>query len=114
MAYWGTKADELAIYALSDMLNVHSFIVTKHPPWTTIDPSVQGTELEILHLCPVKLAFLGDNRFSRLWHKLVPIQHVSTLQTGLLPVFPDAQPIVQVPAPPSLAELEMAKTLLTM
>ena len=29
MAYWGTKADELAIYALSDMLQVHSFVVTK-------------------------------------------------------------------------------------
>ena len=29
MAYWGTKADELAIYALSDMLNVHSF---RHGP----------------------------------------------------------------------------------
>ena len=114
MAYWGTKADELAIYALSDMLNVHSFVVTKHHPWTTIDSSVQGTELEILHLCTVKLVFLGDNRFGRLWHKLAPTQCVSTLQTGLLPVFPDAQPIVQVPAPPSLAELEMAETLLSM
>ena len=101
MAHWGTKADELAIYALSDMLNVHSFVVTKHCPWTTIDSSVQGTVLEILHLCPVKLVFLGDNRFGRLWRELVPTQHVSTLQTGLLPAFPDAQPIVQVPAPPS-------------
>ena len=114
MAYWGTKAHELAIYTLSDMLNVHSFVITKHCPWTTIDSSVQGTELEILHLCPVKLVFLGDNRFGRLWHKLAPTQHVSTLQTGLLPVFPDAQPIIQVPALPSLAELETAETLLTM
>ena len=55
MAYWGTKADKLAIYALSDMLKVHSFVVTKHCPWTTIDSSVQGTALEMLHLCPVKL-----------------------------------------------------------
>ena len=45
MAYWGTKADELAIYTLSDMLNVQSFIVTKHHPWTTIDSSIQGTAL---------------------------------------------------------------------
>ena len=29
MSYWGTKADELAIYALSDMLQIHSFIVTQ-------------------------------------------------------------------------------------
>ena len=40
MAYWGTKADELSIYALSDMLKVHTFIVTKHRPWTSIDPVV--------------------------------------------------------------------------
>ena len=114
MGYWGTKADELAIYTLSDMLNVHSFVVTKHRPWTTIDSSVQGTALEILHLCPVKLVFLGDNRYGRLWCKIVPTQLVSTHQTGLLPVFPDAQPIIQELAPASLTELETAETLLTM
>ena len=70
MAYWGTKVGELAIYALSDMLNVHSFIVTKNHPWTTIDPSVTGTVLEILGVGPVKLVYLGDNRFGRLWPKL--------------------------------------------
>ena len=121
MAYWGTKADELAIYILGDVLKVHSFVVTKHCWWTivvtkhcwwtTIDPSVQGTVLEMLHLCPVKLVFLGDNRFGRLWQKITT-QPVSTHQTR--PVFPDSQPLVQVPAPPSLAELETAKTLLTM
>ena len=114
MAYWGTKADELAIYALSDMLNIHSFIVTKHRPWTTVDASVKGTTLEILHLCLVKLVLLGDNRFGRLWCKLQPTQHVSTLQTRWLPVFPDAQLIINLPAPPTLAELETAKTLITM
>ena len=114
MAYWGTKADELSIYALSDMLKIHTFVVTKHRPWTTIDPSMQGTQLEILHLCPVKLAFLGNNRFGRLWRKVIPTPNVSTLQTGSLPVFPDAELLVQIPAPPMLAELETAETLLTM
>ena len=114
MAYWGTKADELSIYALSDMLKVHSFIVTKHQPWTTIDSPVQGTELEILHLCLVKLVFLGDNRFGRLWRKVISTPNVSTLQTRSQPVFPDAQPIVHVPAPLTIAELETAEALLTM
>ena len=114
MAYCGTKADELSIYALSDMLKVHTFIATKHRPWTTIDPIVQGTTLEILYYCPVKLAYLGNNRFGRLWCKVVPTQSVSTLQTNVLPVFPDAEPLVHVPAPPTLAELETAETLLTM
>ena len=114
MVYWGTEADELAIYSLRDMLNVHSFVVTKHRPWTTIDSSVQGTALEIIHLCPVKLVFLGDNRYGRLWRKIVPTQVVSIHQTGLLPVFPDIQPIVQEPAAPSITELETAETFLTM
>ena len=40
--------------------------------------------------------------------------HVSTLQTRSLPVFPDAERLVRIPAPPMLAELETAETLLTM
>ena len=114
MAYWGIKAGELSVYALSDMLKVHSFIVNKHRPWTTVDASVTGTPLDILHLCPVKLVFLGDNRFGRLWHKLQPAPSVSTLQTGLLLVFPDAQPVGTDRTNPTLTELETAETLLTM
>ena len=114
MSYWGTRADELAVYALSDMLSIHSFIVTKHHPWTTMDASVQGNPLEILHLCPVKLVFLGDNRYGRLWHKLQPGQCVSTYQTDLLPVFPDAQPMETDSAPLTLTELETVETLLKM
>ena len=56
--------------------------------------------------------FLRDNRYGRLWHKLQPAQRVSTLQTDLLPVFPDAQPIETDSAPPTLTELETAETLL--
>ena len=66
MSYWGTRADELAIYALSDMLNVHIFVVTKNRPWTMVDASVNGTVMEILRLCPVKFVYLGDNNFGRL------------------------------------------------
>ena len=117
MAYWGTKADELSIYTLSDMLKMHTYIVTKHRPWTTIDPSVQGTTMDILQLCPIKLVFLGENRFRRLWHKVTPNPFVSTYQTGAhssLPFFPSAEPIVQLPAPPTLAEIETAQTLVNM
>ena len=114
MSYWGTKADELAIYALSDMLQIHSFIVTKNRPWTTVDPSVRGTDMEILHLCPVKLAYLGENRFGRLCRKLRQDPLVSTNQTNQ-PAFPDLMPppIISVPAPPTIEELETAETLLT-
>ena len=117
MAYWGTKADVLSIYALSDMLKKHSYIVTKHRPWTTVDPSVQGTTMEILQLCPVKLVYLGENRFGRLWRKITPAPLVSTYQTegcSTFPVFPEAEPVLQLPAPPTLAELETAETLIKM
>ena len=115
MSYWGTKADELAIYTLSDMLQIHSFIVTKNRPWTTVDASVHGTDMEILHLCPVKLVYLGENRFGRPWRKLQRDPPVSTNQTNQ-PAFPDLMPspIVSTPVPPIIEELETAETLLTM
>ena len=114
MSYWGTRADELAIYALSDMLNMHSFIVTKNLPWTTVDASVSGTVMEIIGLCPVKLVYLGDNNFGRLWPKVISTKEVSTNQTNTAPVFLDPQPLVTVPAPPILAELETAQALVTL
>ena len=115
LSYWGTKADELAIYALSDMLQIHSFIVTKNRPWTTVDASMRGTDMEILHLCPVKLVYLGENRFGRLWRKLRHNPPVSTNQTNQ-PAFPDLMPppIISIPVPPTTEELETAETLLTM
>ena len=114
MSYWGTRADELAIYALSDMLNVHSFVITKNRPWPTVDASVNSTVMEILRLCPVKLVYLGNNNFGRLWPKLIPLKDVSTNQTNTVPVFPDSQPLVTIPAPPTLAELETAQALVTL
>ena len=73
--------------------------------------------MDILQLCPVKLVFLGENRFGRLWRKITPTPLVSTYQTeahSTLPVFPEVKPIVQLPAPPTLTELETAETLLKM
>ena len=59
MTYWGSRADEVSLYTLSDMLNCHTFLITGSKPWTTIHPSVVGMELELLDLCPVKLLHLG-------------------------------------------------------
>ena len=79
MTYWGSRADELSLYALSDMLNVHTFVVTGSKPWTTIHPSVTGTEMEILDLCPMKLIHLGQYMFG----KLVPKQTQSVIDSYL-------------------------------
>ena len=76
-----------------------------------VDASVNGTVMEILRLCPVKLVYLGNNNFGRLWPKLIPSKDVSTNQTNTIPVFPDSQPLVTIPAPPTLAELETTQAL---
>ena len=78
---------------------------------------MQGTTTDILQLCPVKLIYLGENRFGRLWRKITPTPPVSTYQTegcSTFPVFPEAEPVIQLPAPPTLAELETAETLIKM
>ena len=85
MTYWGNRADELSLYALSDMLNMHTFVVTGSKPWTTIHPSVIGTELVMLDLCPVKLIHLGQYLFG----KLVPKQPETN---SSMPVYADAIP----------------------
>ena len=76
MTYWGSRADELSLYALSDMMNLHTFVVTGSKPWTTIHPNVIGTELEMLDLCLVKLIHLGQYMFGwlvpKLYQALVP------------------------------------------
>ena len=71
--------------------------------------------MEILHLCPVKLLYLGENRFGRLWRKLRRDPLVSTYQTNQ-PAFPDVMPppVISIPAPPTIDELETTETLLTM
>ena len=58
---------------------------------------------------------LGENRFGRLWRKLRCDPPVSTNQTNQ-PAFPDLMPppIVSIPVPPTIEELETAEALLTM
>ena len=87
MTYWGSRADELSLYTLSDMLNVHTFVVTGSKPWTTFHQSVIGTEMEMLDLCPVKLIHLGQYMFG----KQVPKQTQSLTDSNLT-TSPPTQP----------------------
>ena len=47
MSYWGNCGDTLAIYAMSDMCRVHTCVVTKSKPWTTVANTLQGTDIEV-------------------------------------------------------------------
>ena len=61
------KGDELAIYAMCDMLKRHAFVYTRTKPWTTVDSNVGKLSVpELCMLCDVRLIYLGNNRFGEL------------------------------------------------
>ena len=116
MTYWGNCRDTLAIYAMSDMYGVHSCVVTKSKPWTTVASTFQGTDIDVLKLCQVKLVYLGNHKYG----KLVPKVYVGQ-SLYMTPNFNFTSMTQQPPLPPSLPntqaptlvqELETANTLL--
>ena len=57
------RGDELAIYALCDMLKRHAFVFTRTKPWTTVDGSIGSlTVPELCMMCDVRLIYLGNNK----------------------------------------------------
>ena len=74
MSYFGNSADTLCLYALSDMLGVHTCVITGNRPWTTVDPNFGGNLEDVLNLCHVNLLYLGEKKFARLWKKTSPDQ----------------------------------------
>ena len=66
MSYWANSADALSLYALSDMCGIHTCVITKTKPWTTVDSNCEGTVNDVLDICQVKLAYLGDWKTGRL------------------------------------------------
>ena len=66
MSYWENCGDVLATYAMSDMYGVHTCKVTKSKPWTTVSNTFQGSDIDVLKLCQVKLVYLGNDKFGRL------------------------------------------------
>ena len=115
MSYWGNCGDALAIYAMSDMYGVHTCVVTKSKPWTTVANTFQGTDIDVLKLCQVKLVYLGNHKYG----KLVPKEFIGQ-SSYVTPSFNAASMIQPLPPPPLptptvpmlVHELEMANTLL--
>ena len=106
MTYWGNGADALAIYAMSDMLGVHTTIVTRTKPWTTIEGGIVQDVFELLELSAVKLVYLGKDRYARLRPK--------TDKCGPCFIGPNYNltSMMKVPSLPSTVELDTANTLL--
>ena len=115
MSYWGNCGDALAIYAMSDMYGVHTCVVIKSKPWTTVSNTFQGTDIDILKLCQVKLVYLGNHKYG----KLIPKEFIGqssyispsfNVASMIQPIQPPPQPTPK--APTFVRELEMANTLL--
>ena len=69
MTYWGNGADALAIYALSDILGIHSTVITRTKPWTTIEGGIVNNIYDLLDLSAVKMVYLGTDRYAMLRKK---------------------------------------------
>ena len=74
MMFWENGADALAIYSLSDMLGIHTTVLTKSKPWTTVSGNFQGDVYDLLRISEVILVYLGQDRYTRLWKKSAPIE----------------------------------------
>ena len=115
MSYWGNCGDALATYAMSDMYGVHTYIVTKSKPWTTVSNTFQGSDIDILKLCQVKLVYLGNDKYGRLIPKdfIGQPSYVNpnfNAASMLQPVQPATHPTPKVPM--FVCELKTVNTLL--
>ena len=76
MMFWENGADALAIYSLSDMLGIHTTVLTKSKPWTTVSGNFQGDVYNLVCISEVILAYLGQDRYAGLWKKSAPIENI--------------------------------------
>ena len=105
MAFWANPADTMAVYALSDQFGLHTSIITNSKLWTTVTPEFQGTDMDVLDISPIKLLYMGVNRFGRIWKKLLPDQ-----PSFYGPNF-NYQPMLPLTSVPDTDDVETACTL---
>ena len=123
------RGDELAIYALCDMLKRQAFVFTRTKPWTTVDGSIGYlTVPELCMMCDVRLIYLGNNKFGKIKCKpevLSPLpkpkpfrkeQKTCTLVSpseelvvGILDESQSSCILVSLPHSPETAKIELAK-----
>ena len=123
------RGDELAIYALCDMLKRHAFVFTQTKPWTTVDGSIGTlTVPELCMMCDVRLIYLGNNKFGEIKCKpevlsplpkpkpfrieQTPCTLVSPSEELVVGIQDESQSsytLVSLPRSPETAKIELAK-----
>ena len=108
LTHFDNGGDVLSLYALSDMLGVHSTVLTRGRAWTTVQGDYPGTLTDVLQLSDVKLAYLGQDRFATLWKKVSPED--SSLRKRSY----NYAPMLPLAHPPTHIEIETAETLINL
>ena len=108
MTHFDNGGDALTLYALSDLYGVHTTVITKSRPWTTVHGNYPGSLEDVLQLSSVKLAYLGDDQYAVLWKKISP-QEPSIRQR----IF-NYTPMLPLQQPPTREDLETAETLMNL
>ena len=123
------RGDELAIYALCDMLKRHAFVFTRTKPWTTVDGSIGTlTVPELYMMCDVRLIYLGNNKFGKIKCKpevlsplpkpkqfrieqipCTPVSPSEELVVGILDESQSSCTLVSLPHSPETAKIELTK-----
>ena len=123
------RGNELAIYAMCDMLKRHAFVFTRTKPWTTVDGSIGTlTVPELCMMCDVRLIYLGNNKFGEIKCKpelLSPlpkpkpfkkepsprtlVSPSEELVVGILDESQSSCTLVSLPRLPETAKIELAK-----
>ena len=106
MSFWGNGADALAIYPMSDMLGIHTTVITRTKPRTTIEGGIVDNVFDLLDLSVVKLAYLGQDKYAVLCRKAD--------KNDLCYIGPNFNymPMITPPSMPSTEYLDTANTLL--
>ena len=108
MSYWANSLDAHSLYALRDMCGIQTYVITQPKTWTTVDSNFDWTVNDVLDICQIKLGYLGENKFARLWKK------VAKAAPSYLGANYNYKPILALPPVPNEDELEVAHTLLNM
>ena len=108
MTHFDNGGDALALYALSDLYGIHTTVITKSRPWTTVHGNFPGTLDDVLQLSSVKLAYLGLDRYAVLWKKISPNEpSIRKRNFNYTPMLPLQQP-------PTSEERETAESLINL
>ena len=91
------------------MFGVHSCVITRTKPWTTVANTFQGTAMDVLKICQVKLVYLSNHRYGTLCAKTaLDMPSYFAANYNYLPMLQQPPPL------PLIRELETTNTLLDM